>query len=74
MWMPHGTLHTFLEVHDDRLAVADDETYYAAGLSDVALLQLLDIANGPRYRRFSSRYRMLTSLITDSALISDDPQ
>ena len=66
MWMPHGTLHTFLEAYDDRLAVAHrlqlarnpDETCYAAGLSDVSLVfQLLDIANGLHYRRLSSRTR-----------------
>lgn len=47
MWMPHGTLHTFLEAHDDRLEVAHrlqlaskpDERCYGAMLSDVPLLR-----------------------------------
>ena len=46
MWMPHGTLHTFLEGHEDRLAAAHrlqlasktNETCYGAGLSDISLL------------------------------------
>ncbi|KAI9459987.1 kinase-like domain-containing protein [Boletus coccyginus] len=37
MWMPHGTLHTFLEAHDERLAVAH------------RLQLLLDIASGLDY-------------------------
>ncbi|KAI9459983.1 hypothetical protein HD554DRAFT_2135118 [Boletus coccyginus] len=41
MWMPHGTLHTFLQAHEGRLAVA------------YRLQLLLDIANGLHYRRFS---------------------
>ena len=60
-WMPHGTLHTFLEEHDDRLAVAHrlqlvsraDQTDLQALSQADFLFQLLDIANGLRYRMFS---------------------
>lgn len=45
LWMPHGTLHTFLEEHGNRLAVAHrlqlassaDKTCHKASLSDLRL-------------------------------------
>lgn len=60
MWMPHGTLHTFLEMHDDRLAVAHRLQLASAtcstkqcSLTSLAF-QLLDVANGLHYRGFTS--------------------
>ena len=58
MWMPHGTLHTFLKAHDDRLVIAHRLQLASIPFQCVATLlcifQLLDIANGLDYCEFNS--------------------
>ena len=77
LWMPHGTLHTFLEVYGDRLVMYIAFSWQvdfsnALLLPEFSLMYVSAAGHCERTRLLHAS--TLTSLIEDSALVPDGPR